>query len=216
MNEQARQFELELSVDIDDEEQSTALIEMLTELDLDGLVEKTLQAVGVTQAVLVSLMITSDQTIQAFNKQYRHQDKPTDVLSFPLLDVPLVNAPSEQLWMPYEEEEEEDRNEDELDEYELPVNDDENEQEDSESVQENIPTFVTPPELLTNLGDIVISWPTVQRQASEAGHSATYELLFLLAHGILHLVGYDDHSEAGYLAMVGIQESVLQAAGQRA
>lgn len=205
MNEQDVQFELEIAVDIDDEEQNTALVEMLSELDLDGLIKKTFQAVGITQTVLLSLMITGDQTIQSLNKQYRHQDKPTDVLSFPLLDTPLVHAPLDQLWMPYEVE-------------------DEGVDEDSKgehgkgmtTSKENIPAFVTPPELLTNLGDIVISWPTVQRQASEAGHSATYELLFLLAHGVLHLVGYDDRSEAGYRAMVGIQESVLQAVGQRA
>jgi probable rRNA maturation factor len=205
MNEQDVQFELEISVDIDDEEQCTALVEILTKLDLDGLIEKTLQTAGITQSVLLSLMITDDRTIQALNKQYRHQDKPTDVLSFPLLDAPLVHAPHDQLWMPYEE----------VDEGEDDDNDGEQE-EDAVTSKENIPVFVTPPELLTNLGDIVISWPTVQRQASEAGHSATYELLFLLAHGVLHLVGYDDQSEAGYRAMVGIQESVLQAVGQRA
>ncbi len=196
MNEQDAQFELEIAVDINDEQQSTTLVEMLSELDLDGLIEKTLQAAGITQAVLLSLMLTGDKTIQSLNKQYRHQDKPTDVLSFPLLDAPLVHAPHDQLWMPYEDEDE-----DNIGEHDVIVH----------AAQENIPTFVTPPELLTNLGDIVISWPTVQRQAAEAGHSATYELLFLLAHGVLHLVGYDDQSEAGYQAMVGIQESVLQA-----
>ena len=66
------------------------------------------------------------------------------------------------------------------------------------------------------LGDIVISWPTVQRQAREAGHDAIYELLYLTAHGTLHLIGYDDSSEAGYAAMVQIQERVLQIMGQKA
>src|SRR5216683_1096884 len=55
--------------------------------------------------------------------------------------------------------------------------------------------FVTPTELPTNLGDIVISWPTIVRQATEVGHNSTYELLYLLAHGVLHLVGYDDQTE---------------------
>ena len=69
--------------------------------------------------------------------------------------------------------------------------------------------FVTPAELLTNLGDIAISWPTVQLQASEAGHSISYELLFLLCHGVLHLVGYDDQTEAGYNEMVRLQKTLL-------
>ena len=58
------------------------------------------------------------------------------------------------------------------------------------------------------------SWPTLLRQAAEAGHSPLYELLYLLSHGVLHLVGYDDHNEAGYQAMVQIQQSVLQSVGQ--
>jgi probable rRNA maturation factor len=209
MNKQAPQFELGISVDVNDEEQEAALVDMLQELALDGVVENTLQAAGITEAVQLALMITDDRTIQALNKQYRHQDKPTDVLSFPLLDAPLVNAPADQLWMPYEAEDEDDGARDES---ETEVDD---QQEDDEIDEEGIPAFVSPPELLTNLGDIVISWPTVQRQARDAEHSAAYELLFLLAHGILHLVGYDDQSEAGYQAMVGIQESVLRTVGQR-
>ncbi len=67
-----------------------------------------------------------------------------------------------------------------------------------------------------NLGDIVMSWPTIVQQAKEAGHSSLYELLYLLAHGVLHLVGYDDHTEAGYQAMVRIQEAVLKEIGQKA
>jgi probable rRNA maturation factor len=126
------------------------------------------------------------------NKRYRQQDKPTDVLSFPLLDKPLVNAPRDQLWLVPEE--------------------------DSEHVAETTgkpPVFVTPSELPTHLGDIVISWPTVVRQAKADGHSPAYELLYLLAHGVLHLIGYDDQTEAGYAAMVHLQESVLQAVGRK-
>jgi probable rRNA maturation factor len=72
------------------------------------------------------------------------------------------------------------------------------------------PTFITPADMPANLGDIVISWPTVNRQAEQAGHPAVYELLYLLAHGTLHLVGYDDQTEEGYRAMVRLQASILQ------
>jgi probable rRNA maturation factor len=41
------------------------------------------------------------------------------------------------------------------------------------------------------LGDVVISADTARRQASAAGIKTAEELLFLLVHGILHLVGYD-------------------------
>ena len=41
------------------------------------------------------------------------------------------------------------------------------------------------------LGDVVISLPTAQRQADSRGRSLASEVRFLLAHGVLHLVGYD-------------------------
>jgi len=44
------------------------------------------------------------------------------------------------------------------------------------------------PELL---GDVVISAETAARDAAEAGVPFESELIFLLLHGVLHLLGYD-------------------------
>lgn len=41
------------------------------------------------------------------------------------------------------------------------------------------------------LGDVVISVDAAKKQAGEQGHSLEEELFILLAHGILHLLGYD-------------------------
>ncbi len=41
------------------------------------------------------------------------------------------------------------------------------------------------------LGDVVISVPTARRQAKALNHSLDEEVLRLLIHGMLHLVGYD-------------------------
>ena len=41
------------------------------------------------------------------------------------------------------------------------------------------------------LGDVVISAETAERQAKEAGKKPEEEILFLMIHGILHLLGYD-------------------------
>lgn len=41
------------------------------------------------------------------------------------------------------------------------------------------------------LGDVVISVETADRQAAAAGRSLRDELVALLIHGILHLLGYD-------------------------
>ena len=185
--------QIELSINTGNDEQNAAIEHVLDSCGVELVVKNTLQAAGVTEQAILTLLITSDDAIRDLNRQYRQQDKATDVLSFPLLDKPLVNAPADQLWMILEGEE-----------------------EDRAAQEGSRPVFMTPPELPTNLGDIVISWPTVLRQASEAGHSPTYELLYLISHGVLHLVGYDDQSETGYSAMVNIQQSVLEAMGQKA
>ena len=53
--------------------------------------------------------------------------------------------------------------------------------------------FVSPDDV-TRLGEVIISYPTAERQAKEAGHSVADEVSHLLVHGILHLLGYD-HAE---------------------
>ncbi len=45
------------------------------------------------------------------------------------------------------------------------------------------------------LGDVVISLDTARRQAREHGHSLWAEVTLLLAHGLLHLVGYDHRTD---------------------
>ena len=49
------------------------------------------------------------------------------------------------------------------------------------------------PELL---GDVVISLETARRQAAEHGRTIAQEVTYLLAHGLLHLLGYDHVSPA--------------------
>jgi probable rRNA maturation factor len=191
---------IELNISIDDKNEiKTAILQTLSPSELEHLVQRTLHEAGITQPVSLTLLLTDDASIQQLNKQYRQQDKPTDVLSFPLLDEPLVNAPPDQLWTASEADHEHEHKALEH----LPAARD----------KSKLPAFVTPSELPAQLGDIVISWPTVVRQAIQAGHSPAFELLYLLAHGVLHLVGYDDQTEVGYSAMVHLQTSVLQAMG---
>jgi probable rRNA maturation factor len=54
------------------------------------------------------------------------------------------------------------------------------------------------------LGDVVISWETAQRQASELGHGVSVEMKRLLVHGVLHLLGFDH--EKGDEAARGMRE----------
>jgi probable rRNA maturation factor len=49
------------------------------------------------------------------------------------------------------------------------------------------------------LGDVVISLDTARRQAREHGRSLWAEVTMLLAHGLLHLVGYDHRTDAEHV-----------------
>ncbi|MEE0970617.1 MAG: rRNA maturation RNase YbeY [Clostridia bacterium] len=48
---------------------------------------ETLDYEGYDRCAEVSLTFTDNEKIHALNKQYRNVDKPTDVLSFPLMDL---------------------------------------------------------------------------------------------------------------------------------
>lgn len=180
---------IDISIDTSSAEGDEEVAQILGNVHVGQLIAHTLQTINVRQPVMLTLMVTDDTEIQRLNRQYRQQDRPTDVLSFPLLEKPLVEAPLDWLWQIPDCVEDEEGN--------------------AVQAEATIPAFVTPDEMATNLGDIAISWPTVQRQASAAGHSATHELLFLLCHGVLHLVGYDDQTEAGYTEMVRLQTAIL-------
>ena len=63
------------------------------------------------------------------------------------------------------------------------------------------------------LGDIVMSLPTAARQASAAGWTLESEVALLGVHGLLHLLGYDDETEAGAWEMQRKTEAALREVG---
>jgi len=89
----------------------------------------------------LAVVLVDDREITRLNRQYFRRNRPTNVISFPMLEeTPL--SPRGRV-----------------------------------------------------LGDVVISSETAERQAAEVGKKTEDEVLFLLIHGILHLVGYD-HEKA--------------------
>ena len=62
------------------------------------------------------------------------------------------------------------------------------------------------------LGDIFISVPHMIAQAHEYGHSVLREAVYLLVHGICHLMGYDHIDEADKEKMRKMEERILTAA----
>ncbi len=115
-----------------------------------------LDSLDLSEAEL-SILLCDDTAIRALNRQYRKNDKATDVLAFPMQEGPGPQA-NQGL-----------------------------------------------------LGDVVISLPTARRQASEHDRPIVQEVTFLLAHGLLHLLGYDHATKGEEREMTARTEDLLRA-----
>ncbi len=60
------------------------------------------------------------------------------------------------------------------------------------------------------LGDIIIALDKVEEMAKEEGKTFDYELKFLIAHGILHLLGFDHQTEEEYNFVVKHQNDAIK------
>lgn len=113
---------------------------------VENVAEKFLQVYKIKNRE-VSIAFVSDSEIKKINKQYRHLDKATDVLSF--------------------------------------------------AGEDNF------------LGEIIIDFAQIKRQAKEFDKKVKDELIFILVHGLLHLVGYDDETERDRLKMIRLGEKFI-------
>lgn len=111
-------------------------------------------------AVAVTLM--NDAEIQELNAQFRHKDKPTNVLSFPMMDDFA-----------------------------------------------NFPKFPGPLEL----GDIVLAYETIEREAAMEDKTFHDHVSHLLVHGLLHLFGYDHMTKKDEAEMEGLEIVILEEIG---
>ena len=77
--------------------------------------------------------------------------------------------------------------------------------------EENVP-FIVPDSgdgLPLSLGEVIISYPQAARQAPAAGHTVPREVALLVAHGVLHLLGYDHATPEEEAVMWQRQDAVL-------
>lgn len=61
-----------------------------------------------------------------------------------------------------------------------------------------------------NLGEILLALDKVREEAKKHNVSDEYELYFLIAHGILHLLGFDHQTEEDYNFVVEVQKKALK------
>jgi len=78
------------------------------------------------------------------------------------------------------------------------------EQPESEPAQ-----FVSPPDGMRHLGEVVISYPQAVIQARERRHSINKELTILIIHGVLHLLGYDHEKPEQKQEMATREQTIL-------
>ena len=64
-------------------------------------IHETLKAEGVNVRCEINVLVTDDAGIQVINRESRQQDKPTDVLSFPMFQLEAGNPPAD--WSEYED-----------------------------------------------------------------------------------------------------------------
>ena len=119
-----------------------------------------LVALALPSDVEVSVLFTGDEHIQTLNRDYRHKNKPTDVLAFALREGELADAEQAML------------------------------------------------------GDVVVSIDTAARQAAAAKKPLLAEVTMLLAHGVLHLLGWDHDTAAKDRAMRKETERLVLAADE--
>jgi probable rRNA maturation factor len=63
------------------------------------------------------------------------------------------------------------------------------------------------------LGDVILAYETVAREAAAQGKSLAHHVQHLLVHGVLHLLGYDHETEAEAAAMEGEERRLLAGLG---
>ena len=127
----------------------------------------------------VSLLVTNDEAVRGLNGDFRGLDEVTDVLSFSALHPGHWEGASSPP-----------------------------EKHQPNHGEGAAPAFVYPPGEPTPLGEVIISYPQAQRQASERGVPVDRELALLIVHGVLHLAGHDH--------LVPEEEAEMQAKEQAA
>lgn len=79
----------------------------------------------------------------------------------------------------------------------------------SESADES-DAFFAPPDAPLMLGDLIVSLETALRQAAEQRHDLESEIAFLVAHGTLHLIGYDHGKSGARKIMFALQDEIVE------
>lgn len=113
--------------------------------------------------VYIGVGVVTEEEIKEINNEFRHVDRPTDVLSFPIFSK------------------------DELEKI-----------KNEESAEE------------MSLGDIVLCMEVIEAHSVEYNTGFNREMLYMIVHGICHLLGYDHEVEEEKKVMRDLEEKILE------
>ena len=116
-------------------------------------------------SVEIAVKLSDDAEVQGLNASYRGKDKPTNVLSFPMVQADLLQSLENS--------------------------------DDGEAL----------------LGDIILARETCAREAEEKGIPLAQHATHLIAHGTLHLLGYDHENEPDAERMEDLEVKALASLG---
>jgi probable rRNA maturation factor len=138
----------------------------------------------------LSVLLTDDGFIRELNHAHRGKDRPTDVLAFPLDEGVEEGEPAGP----------------------IPGKSRKNPARGAGARKARHRQSLDLGASDALLGDVIISLDTAARQARQRRHSLLDEVCFLLAHGLLHLIGYDHHTDAEEREMNELTSQLVSAA----
>ena len=77
----------------------------------------------------------------------------------------------------------------------------------------NVLSFPAPDNPVDHVGDIALAYGVCAREAAERGKPLAHHLQHLVAHGVLHLLGYDHLTEAEAEEMEALERRILAGLG---
>lgn len=149
----------------------------------------------------LSIVLADDALVQELNRTYRGKDKPTNVLSFAIHADDPGPGPDPG---PDRGEAWDDADGDDAD-GEAGA-DGEDCMTDGDFLSPSSPVPVL-------LGDVILAFQTVEREATEQGKPLASHLTHLVAHGVLHLLGYDHIDDDEAEIMERLETEILSGLG---
>lgn len=136
--------------------------EELKDLTFNYVADAGHELLNFDKTFLVNVCLSNDEAVHRLNKEFRGQDKPTNVLSF-------ANIDDDEFWdmLPKEEE--------------------------------------------VELGDIILAFETLQREAQIKNISVYAHYCHLLVHGFLHILGFDHQEDEEAEEMESLEIEILEA-----